>query len=77
MSIEHRLVIEVDVELLDGSWTEQDLIENAVYFFQLAIDRAQRENDAAHSPAYAVNTNDICVWTQGGYAEDHQADLAT
>jgi len=68
-----RLVIELDAELLDPTWTERDLLDNAVLFFQGAIDRAEREGNMAFPgdpPPYAVDTSDITVWTREGYLED-------
>lgn len=66
-----RLVIEVDARLLDPTWTQQDLIDNAVLFFQDAIDRAEREgNRAFPNPAYTIDTSDITLWTKPDYLKD-------
>ena len=67
----HRLVIELDVDLLDGTWSERELLENAVHFLQGAIDRAEAKNaEATSEPAYVCDTSDMTVWTQAGYRED-------
>lgn len=72
-----KLLIEVDVELKDPTWTHQDLLDNSVYFFAGAIDRAEaRSILSPEAPPFTVDTSDITIWDEEGYAEDHQVTKA-
>lgn len=72
MSTSHRLVVELEVDLHE-KWDEQMLTDNLATYLALLIERPQRE-DGEDTP-YSVDAEEVAVWTQQGYADDHWADL--
>lgn len=71
MSTSHRLVVELEVDLHEN-WDDQTLIENVATYVSLLLEKSQRE-DGGDTP-YSVDPEEVTVWTQQGYADDHWAD---
>jgi hypothetical protein len=64
----HRIVIEIDARLVDPTWTEEDLLLNAVDYIEGIISRAERRNSG---DAYRLSSSDITVWLS---REEYLAD---
>lgn len=68
MSRTVRLVLLVDCEVDDPTWTDAELVENAVTYFDIMIRRGEERNARADSP-YRLST-DAALWTWDGFLAD-------
>lgn len=70
------LIVRIPVEILDPTWTMEDLQSNAVIYIQAILDQAERRNQRDFGPpAYRLDVDDTTVWTEENFALD-LADLA-
>ena len=67
----HRLVAEINVELVDPTWTERDLIDNFVDYLEALLMRGDREHSDSPSP-YRCPDSDASVWIS---REQYLSDL--
>ena len=72
----NALIVRIPVEILDPTWTAEDLQDNAVCYIQSILDRAERRNREFGTPAYKFDIDEVTVWTEANFALD-LADIAT
>lgn len=68
-----RLIVEVDVEILDDDWTDRDLIDNVPDFVSIMFQEGERRSMQHHGPGpYRLNVDDLSVYL----ADEYLAEIA-
>jgi hypothetical protein len=70
-----KILIEVDVEILDPTWEKQTVRENLPDYLGTAIDVAEQtgRDFRGDDGPYVVDTSNLTIWTSH---EDYAAEMA-